>query len=50
MKNIKLAKDWEIKREHVIKAGSVVDVPNHIAEQLKAGGFVAVKSFNKEEK
>jgi hypothetical protein len=51
MKNIKLAKDWEVKREHTIKAGSIVELPNHIAEQLKANGFVAVKNQpNKEEK
>ena len=50
MKNIKLAKDWEVKREHTIKAGSIVEVPNHIAEQLKASGFVAVKQIIKEQK
>jgi hypothetical protein len=51
MKIVKLAKDWELKREHTIKAGSLVLVPVHIAEQLKANGFVAVKNQpNKEEK
>lgn len=51
MKNVKLAKDWEVKREHVIKAGSIVEVPVHIAEQLEANGFVSVKNQpNKEEK
>jgi len=50
MKSVKLAKDWEIKREHTIKAGSIVEVPVHIAEQLEANGFVVVKSNNKEEK
>ena len=51
MKQVKLAKDWELKREHTIKAGSIVEVPIHIAEQLKANGFVAVKNQpNKEEK
>jgi len=50
MKIVKLAKDWELKREHTIKAGSLVQVPVHIAEQLEANGFVAVKPSNKEEK
>jgi len=51
MKIVKLAKDWELKKEHTILAGSLVLVPIHIAEQLKANGFVAVKNQpNKEEK
>lgn len=42
-KIITLAKDWEIVREHTIKAGSSVEVPVGIAEQLEAKGFTAVK-------
>lgn len=45
-KVIILAKDWEIVREHTIKVGASVEVPVHIAEQLEAKGFVAVKPSN----
>lgn len=42
-KLITLAKDWEIVREHTIKAGSTIEVPVGIAEQLEAKGFTSVK-------
>ena len=45
-KVILLAKDLEIVREHTIKVGASVEVPVHIAKQLEAQGFVAVKPLN----
>jgi len=34
MIEIKLIGDWEIKREHVVKAGSLIEVTKDIAAQL----------------
>jgi len=34
MIEVKLIGDWEIKREHVVKAGSLVEVTHDIAAQL----------------
>ena len=34
MIEVKLIGDWEIKREHTVKAGSVVEVTKDIAAQL----------------
>ena len=39
MKELKLSKDWEIMNKRVIRAGSTVSVPDHIAQQLVAAGF-----------
>ena len=47
MKEVKLAKDWEIMNNRVVRAGSRVMVPNHIAKQLKEQGFLQIKSESK---
>jgi hypothetical protein len=41
MKELKLSKDWEIMNKRVIRAGSTVSVPDHIAQQLIAAGFIS---------
>ena len=40
MIKIQLKKDWEMMRERVVLKGSLVMVPHHTAEQLKAAGFI----------
>jgi len=47
MKEVKLGKDWEIMNNRVVRAGSRVMVPNHIAKQLEEHGFLQVKSESK---
>lgn len=49
MKEIKLGKDWEIMNNRVVRAGSRVMVPDHIAKQLKEQGFLYFKNESKKE-